>query len=999
MPPKSTISATVSAFFPQLDCETADIHHSITSSVSATTSGPALGIVLDSASCTTTNSKSLCDPQTQDCPSQAFIYDMYTLNGILSNNDCRIPPDDAYISFVIGDVRYQQAASSESLPSQEVSVANISGVICKPSYGISQAHLALNTALKGFPAGASISRANNSPSTTQPEFTNANLTSVWYETLSAVGGLYNNITDVDELLFHFMANANNHSAIETLLDPSVLSAAATAVFKAVMAQFAREYLLEPADTTFEGHITYNEDRLHIRGLSVWLVVAGLLLLICTVVVVLLYKPHDVVPRNPASIAAVSTILASSDSIKPSLEGNGHLPNEALQQHLSGKSYQTALSSSGRSFMIDRHDPSNWPLPPSRLSKVLLSSINLQHHRAQSNPIPSDPSAKKEWRPYTIGLPFVMLTLALPIVTIVSLEIVQQYSDKHNGLVDTAAARASADPLAKYVPAAFMMALSILFNSFGFAVMIFAPYSALAKGNSQARKSIMSSLQGKLPILSLIQAITEGHWAVLHSTTAAIVGSFLTIVVSGLYVTNAVPGSSGIPIQQIDQFNLNWTNSVKNDSNAGTMFALTEKQNFSYPRFTYDEIVLPRIQLTGQNEASQDVLQVQLPATRAALNCTVVPPQGITVSTISSGSTCEANITVQAPLPAICLFGGPGGNDPSVTFDNSFQMSPVNARLNETYGGKLLDLHVAPSFGDSLDFQSFGDDVESSETDNPPGCPSLGFIFGHFTCGDNANVDATALICSQLAEEIQTETHFLLPNLDLDPSNPPKPDEGTVKPLVNQTGSIPYRIQAAFDSEVAAYNSTSRSQSDSPTMLDPFFQALLYGQDSVDPSSLIGTGNTDRLISATRHIYRRYMAQAFNSNMRHDLSAADRITVDATLIHPDKSRLTQDKPSKIVLQVLLAVIFVCGLAAYLLVDTKRVLPHSPTSIAGVASLLAGSELIDRNLVPKGSEWMSDTELKSQGVFEGQLYGLGWWEGTEEGKGRRFGIGVGKAEGRL
>ena len=134
-------------------------------------------------------------------------------------------------------------------------------------------------------------------------------------------------------------------------------------------------------------------------------------------------------------------------------------------------------------------------------------------------------------------------------------------------------------------------------------------------------------------------------------------------------------------------------------------------------------------------------------------------------------------------------------------------------------------------------------------------------------------------------------------------------------------------------------------------------------------------------------------------MWQNLSSPDRATVDAMLVNPNRYRLAQDETSKIVLQVLLAIMFVCGIAAYLLADTKRMLPHSPTSIAGVASLLAGSELVDRHFVPKGSEWMGDKELKTKGTFQGETFGLGWWEGAEEGKGgRRFGIGIGKAERR-
>ena len=998
------INTNVSAFFPQLDCEVADVYHSLTTTVSATAPGPALGIVLDGASCTAANSKSLCDPQAQDCPSQAFIYEVFTLNGILSNNDCQIAPDDAYIFFVIGDVRYQQNASSGTPPSQEVSIANISGLICKPTYTINSAHLVLDPALNGTLAGANISRVDKSPGTLQSGFTNSNLTSAWYETLNAIGPLYNSDTDVYEALFHFMAAANNHSSIEALFDPSVQSAAATIVFSAVMTQFAREYLMAPANITIDGQVSYDENRLHVRALSVWLIAVGLVLLICAAIVVFLYKPHNVVPRNPNSLAAMSKIITSSESFQNLLQCTGHLPDEALRQHLSSSSYQTNASPSRGSFVIHPQEASSWPLPPSRLSKILHTSVktpsqNAKYHCGYSNSAPPNSSESRWWRPLTVRLSFWITTLALPVVTIVVLEVIQHYSNKHDGLVDSAYALASATALSYYLPAALMMVISIMFNSLNSTLMIFVPYSTLVKGNSPARRNIMSSYLGKIPILGLIEAVIVRHWTVCFSTTAAILGSILVIVVPGLYISNAGPGSSGVYVHQMDQFNLNWTNSANNDSNAGTMFALVEKNSTPYPRFTYDELALPTIQISDKAGAAHDVLQVRLGATRASLNCTVVPSPSITVSIITLGSGGQVNVTVQAPLPASCPFGGSGGNSPAITFDNTFQISLLNSTA---YGGILLDLHDAPSSGDNLGFQSYGNSTGSSEADNPPGCPSLGFIFGYITVGDDINFNATALMCSQLAEEVQTDTHFLLPSMDLDPRNPPVPDEGTAKYLVNQTGALSYRIQGAFDSEVTAYNGTNSPQSGSPTMLDPFFQALLYDQEHIDPTSLVGPANVDSLINATNHVYRKYMAQAFNSNMRYNLSSADRTTVRGTVVTPNQSRLVQDEASKIVLQVLLATMVLCGVAAHLLADTKRVLPHSPTSIAGVASLLERSELVDKSfvpVVPGRSEGMGAEEVGKKVVFQGMVFGLGWWGGTEEGKGRRFGIGVGKAEGRI
>ena len=127
-------------------------------------------------------------------------------------------------------------------------------------------------------------------------------------------------------------------------------------------------------------------------------------------------------------------------------------------------------------------------------------------------------------------------------------------------------------------------------------------------------------------------------------------------------------------------------------------------------------------------------------------------------------------------------------------------------------------------------------------------PSLDFIFGYFAASGDKDIKATALMCSQLAEEVQTKTHFLLPSLDLDPDHPSIPDVSTVKYLANPTDALPYRMHVAFDTEVTAFNGSRAFVPGNP-MLDPFFQTLLHGQESVDPTSLLGTGNAGRLIIA------------------------------------------------------------------------------------------------------------------------------------------------------
>jgi hypothetical protein len=88
--------------------------------------------------------------------------------------------------------------------------------------------------------------------------------------------------------------------------------------------------------------------------------------------------------------------------------------------------------------------------------------------------------------------------------------------------------------------------------------------------------------------------------------------------------------------------------------------------------------------------------------------------------------------------------------------------------------------------------------------------------------------------------------------------------------------------------------------------------------------------------------------------------------------------------------MLAVMVVCVVTMRVLIRVKEVLPHNPCSIAGTATLLAGSEMASRRVIPEGSEWQDYGEVKKAGVMDGWLFALGWWDEAESGK--RFGVDV-------
>lgn len=115
------------------------------------------------------------------------------------------------------------------------------------------------------------------------------------------------------------------------------------------------------------------------------------------------------------------------------------------------------------------------------------------------------------------------------------------------------------------------------------------------------------------------------------------------------------------------------------------------------------------------------------------------------------------------------------------------------------------------------------------------------------------------------------------------------------------------------------------------------------------------------------------------------------------------RLAIHRRSRIILQILLAVMTVFGFLGYALVKLRGTLSRDPCSIASTMAFLAGSQLCDRRagIIPHGAEFMSDQQLKR--VFDRRVFSLGWWmigEGEAPAVATdhaRFGVDVGESMG--
>jgi hypothetical protein len=294
-----------------------------------------------------------------------------------------------------------------------------------------------------------------------------------------------------------------------------LQKAAAKTWKGVAAQVAAQNLTVANERLIKGQFQYELQRLHVREITIWLMVSGFVIVCALTILVLLTRPIGVVSRRPDSIGALATILASSKELNRLLTGLGRSPTRDIRERLSCYEFRSHVR--GSTFSIEPSSP--------KTENVRLITKSVPEHW---------------YRPFVIRKAAITVILLFPILLISILESIQRISDRENGFVDIPAGFFATTAYASYLPAFVVVLVATLFSTLDFNVLMFSPFSALRAENSPARKGIQSHLLGSNPLVTLFQAARANRWGAVLSTSAALAGSVLTIIVSGLYVVDNIP---------------------------------------------------------------------------------------------------------------------------------------------------------------------------------------------------------------------------------------------------------------------------------------------------------------------------------------------------------------------------------------------------------------------------------------------------------------------------
>ncbi|KAF7511141.1 hypothetical protein GJ744_005372 [Endocarpon pusillum] len=770
--------------------------------------------------------------------------------------------------------------------------------------------------------------------------------------------------------FLVMSEMCGDSGMAALMDGTTLLEVAPKVFSGAMAQIFNDYFTTPSEAKIAARFRTWENRLRVRGLPVALTTTFLGLMTCIALVLISLRPRHAVPLEPESILAKAKLLAASPALAAELLSVNWQSVDGIRQKLKGIVYQTVLATT-------ENTPSFTVRPISHCRPEGISQEK-----------PALPLSGC-WRPMSQKMWFTLPTVLLPLAIIGALEGLQHASNSGQGLSDITT---SGDQhiLITLIPATVMSGTLLLFSSLHFGTSLIAPFHALRKGGVSLTKGLTVSLVGRSPPHSLYLTLKHRSFLPFLTVLTVVVGSFLTIVVSGLYFVENVPLTKEVPLQLVDSFNYTLNDLSKADNLASVTTSLIYYQNLSYPQWTYNNLVFPTLRFIEPLDALQNESSVviQISAIRPTLECLLVSPAEMSYEDVInvsdsriSGSRPAVWSTYRATVDLPCLVNG---TTMDCDFDLSFELV-VPLEASDVVVGRILD--YLPDYScrgtpRKLDLPA-GEDGSLQI-----GCPSLLYALGTTSTrlSNNSEViqdkpDIHAFLCYKHLEEVQTRVTFDAIDLSISKRSPPVPLEETARKLnftySNYTGPV-YRNSLATVEDALPHAKDS--------WCDSLMDAVIRGKGGIDVNTLTGKEGVPNLMKAVQELYATYMVQAIDANFR--IPPSPLLTYQGTLIQPNRRRVKQDPATKWTLQAMLASMALCAAAVFILSQHEAFLPCSPCSIAGTMVLLAGSEMASRKMVPQGSEWNTGVEM-----WQGWLFSLGWW--GEKGQ-RRFGVDVGRAD---
>ncbi|KAI3327648.1 hypothetical protein HD806DRAFT_549600 [Xylariaceae sp. AK1471] len=440
--------------------------------------------------------------------------------------------------------------------------------------------------------------------------------------------------------------------------------------------------------------------------------------------------------------------------------------------------------------------------------------------------------------------------------------------------------------------------------------------------------------------ALYLSLRKRQWLILVTTSTSILVSFLTIFSATLFSVVQVPVQHAVELQQDEWFaSFGWPN--RQDY---TGLVLSNVDNFTYPYWTYENLVLPMLSIPRPPEVISHNMTITaiVPALRPGTNCTR-HDMSMTNFTYDGNSTRSLQIEL---LPHTNS-GGSWKSSCGVFW--------------RPYCRELVQQSEIKQFPPCFDAtpRRYFFDAGINVTD----CSTSQFIWGSFN-NTARNWDFLASYsCEDYVDELDVELTLLWPSLTIDKKTPPRPIMQTVRraarfsPPGDMIHSSPFLEDSDFLNRFVDL-SGPRYRLPIETIGDPAKEKIAFAAQQ-DHWILMMT----QLLSGTVRRYNNETAYSpldMMNEIEKDLYGSPWSgrpfngpfepptappSIPGTATDYTVYRVVQNDTSTYFLEALLITVLLLHTATIWLVPRKAV-PSNPGTILGVASLLANSNIFTK-----------------------------------------------------
>jgi hypothetical protein len=769
------------------------------------------------------------------------------------------------------------------------------------------------------------------------------------------------------------------------LDPDTLTHDTQRLFKAVAGQISSRYMRKDSQIHTTGSYRATQSRILLLDTSLRILEAEVTVIVICACLMVLYSSW--VPHSEAGddTAVLAVVLARSAQLKRLLTGSGILSHERLIQSLTNQSFACIDDNSAETDLVQVYDSSTGHIPD------------------------IDTSDCDFWRPSALSRIRKFLTIVMPLAVIASLEVTYQvsHSNPEYGLASVPSNHRWHYAWT-WIPALVMTVTKFFCRSVTTSITLLDPYSRLRKQGAVGYSTFRRSNLSKPSLQLCFEGLQNRRWAVLATSLSALLGPFLTIIVSGLFWIDT--GSLGLDAtfymadHVVSPSGRYCSSSSWTQASLCAASLLQSDGHAVFPRGTTHNIVYPLQQsdwsytaMEGAPVFNASTIQIDVPVVVPQVACKVLDPAGFryTLGTDSTNSSA---------------LGGSGISAYNGTYLNLTHTDLAGYQCQDSWfscdefscpHNGIRCLNLIPSLGyefDNKNLTSFLDLLYASDLEHTPlrwadpeGWPdSQALVQAVATRNDFPSQipDLFAIYGSWSPEQVNLNGIRCYFDVFAGRAN--------VSYFVNTTEAIDVQLLNGTFTYLSNTSNCTPWNGPRGDQLEAFlpdnsslWTTALDGSDAISFDSQDGAATLAQRISV---IYNNYYTQYYNVALR-DHNTTDETNQATGYVWDDNwERLVQSKVSTRILQCILAVMWLCTTIVLVLFDVNDLLPKNPCSIAAQASLLADSEFLD--MIPTGAENATAEELMKMTPFVDHQFSMGWWD--DENGGRRFGIDIGKAD---